>query len=358
MKFVVIGDMHNGVGADDPWHENVRSELMNDVYDYVKNNGIKQLLFLGDIFDNRNSLTHRSLEFNRKIIIDPIVELGLDADMIIGNHDAMHKNNLTPNAITEVFGAIDNFRIAEPFKTVTYDGVNIDLISWICRDNKYEIMEAVKASNSKYCFGHFELVGFYFYAGIPSHGDDPQFLRKYDYVGSGHFHTINSSGNVHYLGTPFTITANDNNEHRGFWVFDTEDMLNPLFVPNKKTWHRKINYPKDILDMTEEFDYEQFRDTRVVIDLNSKEDKNFEKLEMGLEAVVNRLHVNNNFTISKAREASRSVDPTKKQEGTVLDIAYEYIVGNDAISDSDKEDIKTKLSTLYQNAIRKILQEG
>jgi len=313
------------------------------------------LLFLGDIFDDRKSISHRSLEFNRKTIIDPIVKLGLSADIIIGNHDAMHKNTLTPNAVNEVFGKIQNFRIPDPAMTVNYDGVDIDLISWICRDNQYDIMEFVKNSKSKYCFGHFELVGFYFYTGMKSHGMDPQFLTKYDYVGSGHFHTINSSGNVFYLGTPYTITANDNNEMRGFWVFDTDDMMNPLFVQNTKTWHRKITYP---LADGEVIDYDEYNDVRVVIDLNDKEDDAFRIIESNIEKISNRVKVNNNYVINKTREASRMVDDGVKKDGTILDIAFEYVSGNDSITDDDKKQIMKKFEILYNDAIKKSVQEG
>lgn len=355
MKFIVVGDLHIGVSSDDPWQENIRALAMEKIYNYALDNNIDQFLFLGDIFDDRTSISHRSLEFNRKNVIDPIIKNNFKADVIIGNHDAMHKNTLTPNAITEVFGHLPNFRIPEPTMTVTYDGVDIDLISWICKENQYDIMEFVKNSTSKYCFGHFELVGFYFYTGMPSHGLDPQFLTKYDYVGSGHFHTMSSSGNVFYLGTPFTITANDNNEQRGFWVFDTEDMLNPQFVPNDRTWHRKVVYPFENLETV--IDYKDFENVRVVVELNSQEDEAFRIMESNLEKVANRVSINNNYVVRKAREASHNVSDDVKQEGTLIDIAHEYVDKNDAISDEDKEAIKFKIGELYHEALRKTITE-
>lgn len=354
MKFLVIGDLHIGVGSDDAWQEKIREELLKQTFEYAIQNNIKQLVFLGDIFDDRSSLTHRALEFNRINIIEPIVKNDLNAIMIIGNHDAMHKNTLTPNAVSEVFGKIDNFNVVDSVKTIRIGESDIDFVSWICKDNIFEIQSFIKESKSRYCFGHFELVGFYYYSGIKADkGDDPSFLQKYEYVGSGHYHTINGHGNVQYLGSPFTITSNDVNEIRGIWEFDSNNIPNPKLIPNNKIWHRKISYPLDINIESFGIDKEEYRDTRVVIDLNDKEDKGFRILESELEGVVNRLRIVNNYAINNAINTHIKVDSNIRMTGGPLELAQENITKDDSLSDIDKESINQKIKDLYMSAQNK-----
>lgn len=348
MKFLVIGDMHIGVAKDDPWQEMIREKTMEKVISHAVENNIKNLVFMGDVFDDRTSLTHRSLEFNRKYIIEPIEKHDLHAIMIIGNHDAMHKNTLTPNAIEEVFGNRENFTVVDSIKTIEMGNTKVDFVSWMCTDNTYEITSYIEKSEAKYCFGHFELVGFYYYSGIKAtKGVDPQFLQKYNKVYSGHYHTINGHGNTFYLGTPFTITSNDVNEERGIWEFDSNNMDNPTFIPNEKIWHRRFSYPMDVDIETFDLDIEEFRGTRVVIDLNDKEDKDFLKIEEKLEKIVDRLEIKNNYAINNALNTSEKMDAEIKASGGPLELGLERLDKDESLSDLDKSEVKKIFTDLY-----------
>lgn len=352
MKFLVVGDLHIGVGSDDKWQENIRKELMTQVIEYAKSNNIKRLVFLGDVFDDRRAITHRSLELNREIIIEPIQQNNLEAIMIIGNHDAMYKNTLKPNAITEVFGKLDNFHVVESAETIMFGDTPIDFISWICNDNIEEILAHIQTTKAKYAFGHFELVGFDYYKGIKAkHGQDPQFLSKYKEFWSGHYHTINGP----YLGTPFTITNNDVNEMRGFWLFDTDNMSRPLIIPNNKIWHRRFSYPMDA-SMREDYslDISEFENCRVTIDLNDQPDSFFNELESKLESIVDRLEVKNNYVIQNVIDTQNKIDNDIKADGGPLELADENINQNDLINEDDKDIIKKMLNELYINAITKM----
>lgn len=354
MKFLVIGDLHIGVGKDDPWHENIRAKALEQIFEYTLENDIKTLVFLGDIFDDRKYLTHRSLEFNRKHIIEPIVKHDLEAIVIIGNHDAYHTNTLTPNAVTETFGKIKNFKVVECAETINIGGTDVDFVSWICDDNEIKIREFVKDSKSKYCFGHFELVGFYYYSGIlADSGADPQFLSKYDFVGSGHYHTINGSGNVMYLGTPYTITSNDSNEERGFFEFDTENMKTPKFIPNPKVWHRHISYPMDANIDTYDFDYSEFEGVVLNIDLNDKPDKFFENMEQRFEEVVHKIRVKNNYAVNSALNTVMKVDADVMKGGGVKELVVEYLKNDDMIPENELDSILLKFNNLYTEAMSK-----
>ena len=100
------------------------------------------------------------------------------------------------------------------------------------------------------------------------------FLSKYNQVYSGHFHTISESGNIKYIGTPYTLTAGDENDIRGFYHMD-ESGFN--FIENKSTWHRKLYYPDD-----KEIDIEELKNCSLRVFIKDS-DKDFDKFQTKLE---------------------------------------------------------------------------
>lgn len=333
MKILHIGDLHVGVKADDLWIQNVQRDAFRQAIDYSKKNGITTWIQYGDWFDVRKAITHRTMEFNRELV-DMVTAAGIHVHVTIGNHDMAFKNTLFPNSVSELLSQFDNFTIYEHPTTVDFDGVLIDIIPWMCDENTTEIMKHIKESSAKYCIGHWELNGFYFYKGMKSHGLEPDFLKTYDQVWSGHFHTISSAANVKYIGTPFTITAGDENDPRGFWVQDTKkDSFD--FIPNETTWHRKIFYPNDTIN------FDDFKNlaVRVIVE---KVDNGLTKFESELEKVVHSLRV-----VSKVDNGVDTGEADEEIEiKSLLDLMEDYI---DALPDGhSKDDIKALKSLSKQ----------
>lgn len=336
MKILNLGDWHFGIKSDDPWIQHIQLDAIKQALDISKKHGITRWIQYGDIFDVRKAVTHKTMEFTREIV-KLLTDNGIVMDTIIGNHDAHYRNTLTPNAITELLSQYSNINVYEHPTTVNYDGVDIDLIPWMCDENTKEILDFIKQSSSKYCIGHWELNGYYFYRGMKSHGLEPDFLGKYKQVWSGHFHTISEGGNVKYIGTPFTLTAGDENDPRGFWIFDTANESMD-FVPNTTTWHRKIYYPNQKLKV------EDFRNlsVRVIIE---KVDKDLPKFESELEKVVHELR-----TVSRVDNSVELADGEKIEVKSMITLMDDYI---DAISDISKEDseiLKKIAKQLYTEA--------
>lgn len=324
MKIIHSGDWHLGVKADDPWVQNIQRLGIKAHIEYAKKHGIKTIIQHGDIFDVRKAITHTCMEFAREIA-ESLEKADIHMITIVGNHDMHYKNKITPNASTEVLGKYKNITVIEKPVTMNFDGLYMDLIPWMCDENTVEILNHVKTSGAEYCIGHWELNGFYFYKGLKSHGLEPDFLKRYKQVWSGHFHTISSAANVKYIGTPWTLTAGDENDPRGFWVQDTKHGTFD-FVPNEITWHRKIFYPNETLNA------EDYRDlsVRVIVE---KVDEGLPKFESELEKVVHELRLVN--------KVDNSVDTTEGTEEieikSILDLMEDYI---DALPDASKSDIK------------------
>ncbi|WCZ66228.1 recombination-related endonuclease [Yersinia phage MHG19] len=337
MKILNIGDLHIGVKADDEWTQNIQRDGIKQAIEISKKHGIKTWIQYGDWFDVRKAITHRTMEFNREIV-EMITAADIHVHGIIGNHDCAFKNTLMPNTMSELLTQYDNFTIYETPTTVEFDECLIDLIPWMCDDNTSDILKHIKTSSASYCIGHWELNGFYFYKGMKSHGLEPDFLKRYKQVWSGHFHTISEASNVKYIGTPWTLTAGDENDPRGFWIFDTESE-SMEFVPNHTTWHRKIFYPNKTINFAD------FKDLAVRVIVESV-DKDLTKFESELEKVVHSLRV-----VSRVDNSVESSDDDEEIDiKNMIDMMNEYI---DALPDASKDDVKSLkklVSQLYVEA--------
>lgn len=337
MKILNLGDWHLGVKADDEWVQSIQLDGIKQAIEYSKKNGITTWIQYGDIFDVRKAITHKTMEFAREIV-QMLDDAGITLHTVVGNHDMHFKNTLTPNASTELLAKYPNVKVYDKPTTVDFDGCLIDLIPWMCEENTGEILEHIKTSSASFCVGHWELNGFYFYKGMKSHGLEPDFLKTYKEVWSGHFHTISEAANVRYIGTPWTLTAGDENDPRGFWMFDTETERME-FIPNNTTWHRRIHYP-----FKGKIDYKDFTNLSVRV-IVTEVDKNLTKFESELEKVVHSLRV-----VSKIDNSVESDENEEVEVQSLQTLMEEYINAIPDITDSDREALIQYANQLYVEA--------
>lgn len=337
MKILNLGDWHLGVKADDEWVQSIQLDGIKQAIEYSKKNEITTWIQYGDIFDVRKAITHKTMEFAREIV-QMLDDAGITLHTVVGNHDMHFKNTLTPNASTELLAKYPNVKVYDKPTTVDFDGCLIDLIPWMCEENTGEILEHIKTSSASFCVGHWELNGFYFYKGMKSHGLEPDFLKTYKEVWSGHFHTISEAANVRYIGTPWTLTAGDENDPRGFWMFDTETERME-FIPNNTTWHRRIHYP-----FKGKIDYKDFTNLSVRV-IVTEVDKNLTKFESELEKVVHSLRV-----VSKIDNSVESDDSEEVEVQSLQTLMEEYINAIPDITDSDREALIQYANQLYVEA--------
>lgn len=345
-KIIIIGDLHIGHTKDDPWREAYIGKILEKATNYAVENGIKDIIQTGDVFDSTSGLTHATLKTNNDQFIKPVQQKGINAHIIVGNHDLRNKNTLTPNAVREIFGQQENFNIFDEPKTTVIGGLEIDMIPWICEENEERIMDFIKNSNSKVCVGHFELSGFMYNSTTPSSGYEPNFLANYDLVISGHYHTINSGANVNYVGTPYTLNFNDVNEHRGFWVLDTEDIHNMQFIPNEDMWHKQIDYVDDI-----EIDIEDYRNksVRIRIETEVNKDKYGDFIDK-IASVAHATKLEDLYTIRNNKDLKSILDSEILVSGGILEIGGDRINKNANIEEVNKEKQISILESLYQEA--------
>lgn len=331
-----VGDLHYGVAKDDPWIQNIQRESVQQTIDICKKENIDTIIQFGDWFDVRKAITHVTMEFSREMV-ELYREAGINIIIIPGNHDLHYKNQIHPNSVTELLSRYDNITIYDKPTTVDIDGTQIDLIPWMCEENTADILKHIKESSAEYCIGHWELNGFYFYKGMKSHGLEPDFLKKYKQVYSGHFHTISEAGNVKYIGTPYSITSGDEDDPRGVWTFDGKTGKTK-FYQNPVMWHQKVYYPNTKIN------FEDYRNIAVRLVVN-KVDADLAKFESQLEEVVHTLKI-----ISVGVDAPEFDSDEEVTIESLEDLISSYIDNIEGVTPEEIEKLKKYSSSLLIEA--------
>lgn len=253
MKIAIITDTHFGARSDSPVFLHHFFKFVDEVFfPYLEKNEIKTVLHLGDLLDRRKFVNFATLNEVRKRFMEPLVKKHT-VYAIPGNHDVYFKNTNQVNSLRELFSTDLGDGLIETPRIIDFDGCRIGFVPWITKDNTEVCMQFIKdAADSKVPFlmGHFELTGYEVMRGVNfEDGMDPDTLKEFEAVFSGHFHQKHSKGNVHYLGTPYQITFADLNEPKGFHILDT-DKHTIEYIKNPLTIFTQLVYNDDKTDYT------------------------------------------------------------------------------------------------------------
>lgn len=225
MKIAILNDTHCGIRNSSDIMMDYQEKFYRDVFfPYLKENGIKKILHLGDYYDNRKFINFKALEHNRKIFLDVLRTEKIHMDIIPGNHDVYYKNTNQLNSLKELLGHYMNeVRIIEEPTVVNYDGLNMALMPWINPENESKSLEFLSKCKATHVGAHLELEGFEMQAGsVCKEGMSAEHFNRFEMVLSGHFHTKSQSGNIHYLGSQMEFFWSDAHDPKYFHVFDTE----------------------------------------------------------------------------------------------------------------------------------------
>jgi len=353
MKLALINDTHFGARGDNQiFNEYFFKFWENIFFPYLKEHNIKTCIHLGDVVDRRKFINHNIASDFQNRFMRRFYKEGIDTHILIGNHDTYFKNTNKVNAINNLCTTYD--RINEPFiydepKIVSFDGVDILLMPWICEENYDRSMRLLKDANVNLVFGHFEIAGFEMDKGNICHeGLNKDIFNRFDMVLSGHFHHKSSDGTVHYLGNQYEITWADYNDTRGFHIFDTATR-ELTFIKNPYKMFHKINY-NDVeqdFEFWKKYDYSSIKDSYVkVIVLNKQNPYLFDNVVDNLyKAGVSDISIVEDFTDTSIENDQELID----QAEDTMTILSRYIDNSTFSIESDK--LKILMRELYIEAL-------
>lgn len=296
MKAVILNDTHFGYKADSPIVLDYQLSFFEEqLFPYLKNNEIKTIFHLGDIFDRRKYINFKTLYQVRKRFFEPLRDMGIKCIAICGNHDTYYRNNNKVNSLDELVSQYQNWEIYSEPTEIKLSDCCVALLPWINPENEESSAEFIFNTTCSLLFGHLELYGFQSIRGVfVEQGYEPKHFNKFEYVLTGHYHIKSSRDNIHYLGTQYEMAFSDVKEEKGFHIFDFGSRT-LSFVKNTKKLFYTLDYNEDT---QEQIDYSKFKDCYVKIFIKKRtKAAAFEKyLDKFYEAGVAELAVTDEIT--------------------------------------------------------------
>lgn len=346
MKIAIISDTHCGVRNSSDIFMQYQERFYSEVFfPYLQENGISQILHLGDYYDNRKAINIKALNHNRSCFLSKLREYNLVMDIIPGNHDCYYKNTIELNSIKELQGHFMNEVNIIMHPTVReYGGVKFGLIPWICPENEEECMSFLQNSNAEVIGAHLELEGFEMHKGIVCKDGLPTNLfDRYEMVLSGHFHTKSQQGNIHYLGSQMEFYWNDAHDPKYFHVYDTETR-ELTAVRNPLTIFHKIYYDESKINFFEDLSYLDNKFIKVIV-TNRVDMKKFEQY-------IDRIQQQKIYELKIAEDFKEFRGENVDDEDLTVDdtetLIYNYI--EEVETDLDKDKLKEIVSHLMIEA--------
>ena len=346
MKIAILNDTHCGCRNSSDIFMRYQERFYGEVFfPYLRENGITQILHLGDYYDNRKTINLKALNHNRQIFLDKLREYNIHMDIVPGNHDVYFKNTIELNSLKELMGHyINEVDILMDPIVREYDGVKFGLVPWICPENEKECLDFLQNCGSDVVAGHFELAGFEMDKGIVcKDGMDARPLQRFETVLSGHFHTKSTQGNIHYLGAQMEFFWNDAHDPKYFHVYDTETR-ELTAVQNPVTIFHKIYYDETQTNQFEDLSYLDEKFVKLIV-VNRSDIKKFERyVERIQRQKIHELKIAEDFKEFRGENVSDgeiSIDDTET-------LIYNYI--QDVETDLDKDRIKGLVSELMIEA--------
>lgn len=216
MKRILVTDTHLGHKKASDLYLELTFNLFEDIWAYAKEQGITELIHLGDFFDNRKNMSLKTLAYARRI--GQNLQRFNKSYLILGNHDLYYKDRYIPNS-HQVFGSMEHIEVIDQSTEVG----NMLLVPWVVEG--FNPIDFINQTEAEYCLGHFEVNGAKMnVTGREAEGSGLNFsdFNKFKMTFSGHFHTPGIySNNVKYLGASHHMDFNDSGA-RGWYVFDDE----------------------------------------------------------------------------------------------------------------------------------------
>lgn len=218
MKLIITADVHNGVPGklrDTIWSINV-------IRNYAKNNNIKDVIVLGDLFHDRVSLNIEVLN----AVYDALYAAKSDGQSWMcfpGNHDCFLKNSWDINSLHVLSNVLT---VIEGIDKITLGGQCFHILPFIHQEITY--MEKLKevnniANESDILLTHIGVCGAVQNACfLLQNWNIVNFLdTKFKRIYTGHYHCHQQIGNTWYPGSPIPFKFDEGFVDHGFFVYDT-----------------------------------------------------------------------------------------------------------------------------------------
>lgn len=346
-KVAIITDTHFGLkNGDEKWLSSQLRFFREEFFPYLRKHGIKEIIHLGDLFDDRENTDNRVAYEVQNLFEKDFADF--NTNVITGNHDSYFKTRVDVS-INKFLDFIPHVHRISEIELLNIDNTEILLVPWQTDWDQFAIEVANKNTTCEICMGHFPINGFMLNTKtVGTNGVSPDiFYKNFKLTFSGHYHTRSersqNNNKIIYPGNTYHITRHDIGDERGFCILDT-DTKKYKFINTKKT----IKYIKSIYPekLTKEEVNGNIVDIHVTYDNNYNE-KEFLKYIGELELTTAAESINIKSEVAKVELAEIDSDYT-----STLDLIEEYIMSQNDIN--DKEGVNNIINEIYNKSLKGI----
>jgi DNA repair exonuclease SbcCD nuclease subunit len=340
---LLFSDIHFGKNRDADFRLTLNTQIIDWIISEFSTK-TDTLLFLGDWYNNRNSLNINTQNIAYTCLKN-LSKSFKNIIVLVGNHDIFHRENTNVNSL-KPFSELPNVKIIEKLTKLEFkNGKDAYLFPW----NSYtENLDPVSLA-----FGHLEFDGII-------HGDSSgininDITQIAPLVFSGHYHirqTIPTrNGQIEFIGSPCQLDFGDVGNSRGVHLLNTNN-LTFKFIENEFS-PRFINYNwSNILNKSEKINKKSVYNNFIRLTLDQKYD--YELLVKVMEKINDlspmKLTVDFKYTLSQFA-ADNPV--TFKKSMNPIDYLHSYVdnMDDETLQNISKQEMKRFVSEYYQNAI-------
>jgi DNA repair exonuclease SbcCD nuclease subunit len=341
MKIAIIADTHFGCRKNSKYFMDVQKQFYEDhFFPYLKENNIKDIIHLGDFFDNRKTVNFETLRHAKDCFINPINEYDMNLLLLIGNHDSYYKSNGDLTSTKLLFNDELNIYVFDSLTRISLGGRSILMVPWIFPIQKEEIAEIIKLSTDDICCGHFEMVGVVQQGTrVSTKGIETNIFSHYSHVFSGHFHKKSQ----YYVGSPYQMSWSDYGDKKRIVVYDTDtDTTEDVYLGEDIFF--KIEYPFPDGKNTPQLSTYNGKFIRVLVK-SKNNPADFDSFIKKLESVEPY-----DIDIKEEHLYIDTIGDNVNDDMDTLSILLSSVDDIDGLTDNDKFVIQSILNQLYERA--------
>lgn len=362
MTIALITDTHLGARSSSSiFRSYMQFWYDTEFFPKLKEQGITEIMHLGDFFDNRNSISVMDIDFLVNWFAPQLVEGGFHITVILGNHDVAFKNTNRVHSLTVLKAAApDNVTIIDKPTSSFIDGQSYALVPWINSENYDDTMDFLATHPDKddtIVAGHFEIQGAKHYASSApaDHGLNAELFKEFQEVWSGHFHHKSKMSNVRYIGSAFHLNWQDYNDARGYHLFNAKSQT-LTFVENTTCLFRMVTFEADVFKTLTDAEYTELFEGMFVRLVVSSE---YNRVDL-MDAVskINRakphdLQVVNTYALTEDKTDDTAEEIEARTSKTTQQYINDYIEAN---SQYNTQQIKDLMTLLFNDATTQLLK--
>lgn len=354
----LIGDTHLGVRNNSiEWSAIQKDFLLNHFIhkidkDFDEDRDI--LVFEGDIFHYREAINVRIHNEALDIFTVLFKKFKRGVFIIIGNHDTYYKDNSVVHSLRAIGNLADNIHVFENPDILTINGRHSFLmLPWLEDLAKLNSVIADHQSFCSYIICHADIKGFKLNKWVKlEKGLEPESMKSYERVYSGHIHIRQENGNVLYTGTPYQMDRGDIGNTKGFYTLNVEgEEIVETFTRNTESpLFLKIDL-LELLEMTKPAILELFDNNFIDVMANINFVNKF-SVPLFLEEINGSKHRTIQFFTYSEKEklGPQAADPEFNIEDgfNITDIFKRYLRTKDYSKDFKKQ-LVTKFVEIHEN---------